>query len=807
MGRFLLVVMFSFAACQAVATVKMFSFDHVADLKKWTLRDNTALEHVNWPDGTPGPCGKLIFKKYVSGERWPGSFLTMNPPVSWLVFESLRFDVYAPEDADFYVHFRSEDVKTTADYPVKLTQGINSIVIPMADLAAKGLDLNAVAQLHLGKFEPSKDTVIYVGDMTLVKRDSGAIRAQVSGALAELKRIELEDAPPAARALFSAGLGDALAFAGKLAGKPTEDISSADINQLDEVVEQIKQKRQHALLTNSSVPGEVVPVWASSLEKIQRASQRFLNMPTREGWLDAAQGEGESVQLALYPRRDITDVTVSLGRAPTMPDGTAIPNAAFSVAPVGFVWCDPPKYKVSRSGYWPDPILSYAGAIFLEAGKWQAWWLDVNVPSGQKPGVYSGELLVVGGKLKPVNVPFKLKVRGFELKPGPPYPMTISVSSSSVLPCEGVLIQDELPATPEKTRRWRNAVYDMMLANRLKPDSLYNGSGTGPLSVEDVKYRIDHGAGSFNVLNMYLSAVPVVKWLDAFVPKYREAGVLGQAYLYGFDELHESKFPIMRETLRGVKAKYPDIPVLTTACDDSYGTTSGLNEWVDGWIPTTTKFEQDLELLRQVQKSGKRVWWYIACGPLKPYANFLIEYPAIDARLLMGAMFWKYRPDGFLYYSATGWADFRHLDAKGKPTIRKHHIDGAPLTDWHGHSYRNFSGDGLLLYPAKGGPIASTRLKNIRDGLDDYIYLRLLSEALKKAGNGEAAMPEEWRKAAAAELAIEPELVETLTVYTRNPETLFAKRSRIADLLEAYHKIPGNPKVDIPPYSVKTPLW
>jgi len=69
---------------------------------------------------------------------------------------------------------------------------------------------------------------------------------------------------------------------------------------------------------------------------------------------------------------------------------------------------------------------------------------------------------------------------------------------------------------------------------------------------------------------------------------------------------------------------------------------------VDIWVPLTPSY--DLPEAEALRREGKQMWWYICLVPVHPYANWFIEYPAIESRLLMGAMSHKYRVDGFLYY-------------------------------------------------------------------------------------------------------------------------------------------------------------
>jgi hypothetical protein len=86
-----------------------------------------------------------------------------------------------------------------------------------------------------------------------------------------------------------------------------------------------------------------------------------------------------------------------------------------------------------------------------------------------------------------------------------------------------------------------------------------------------------------------------------------------------------------------------------------------------------------------------------------------------------------------------------------------------------GDHWRNLYGDGQLLYPGVDGPIASIRLANIRDGLEDYEYLWLLAH---RSGMK------------AARQACEP-VTMSLETYTRFPEEVSAQREAIARRIEA----------------------
>ena len=111
-------------------------------------------------------------------------------------------------------------------------------------------------------------------------------------------------------------------------------------------------------------------------------------------------------------------------------------------------------------------------------------------------------------------------------------------------------------------------------------------------------------------------------------------------------------------------------------------------------------------------------------------------------------------------------------------------MTGAPLTDWSGSAYSNYNGDGVIIYPGNNGPMASLRLKMIREGVEDYWYWKLLSEALADSEN----MSDEWREAAAKELEVSPDAVVSMTEWNPSPDALKSQRARIAELLDIHAK-------------------
>ena len=82
------------------------------------------------------------------------------------------------------------------------------------------------------------------------------------------------------------------------------------------------------------------------------------------------------------------------------------------------------------------------------------------------------------------------------------------------------------------------------------------------------------------------------------------------------------------------------------------------------------------------------------------------------------------------------------------------------------------------------GPIPTQRIKMIRDGIEDWMYLDMLEKAVDNSSD----MSAEWYSTAIKEVAVEDELVTSLIEWTTDPALVKDKKARIADLLEEYYK-------------------
>ncbi|MHC4674465.1 MAG: carbohydrate-binding family 9-like protein [Planctomycetota bacterium] len=483
--------------------------------------------------------------------------------------------------------------------------------------------------------------------------------------------------------------------------------------------------------------------------------------------LSLAQNEHEALQVVIIPfHKDLQDVVVSV----TPPKGRFKANRLKTidteVSLVGHVEvADDTPYEVEYNGWWPDPLLNFQNKCNVQVGEHVAFWIDVSTQSDTLAGQYDGLINVVAAGCKPISIQLSVNVWNFELPNGTHLRNAFTYHESGVSSFYGNRWNEELAYL----------YYDLILDHRLNIDNLYRKDSP---NIEVLKYGAAHGMSAFNVGSVFRHNPngQEKKVLDQYVSKLKQADLFDSAYVYGYDEVKEDKFPEIHEVFNRIHEQFPGLKTMTTAVDHSFGKDTGLREAVDIWVPLTSWY--DLDNARQLRLEGRDMWWYICVVPVHPYANWFIEYPAIESRLLTGAMSYKYQTGGFLYYMINLWT------GNHKP------ITSGPYTNWDPGSFVSkkkgytANGDGSLLCPGRNGPLSTIRLENIRDGLEDYEYLYLLAELVQKIGNLPETVPiRSYLERANKLLNVSESVVYTLTEYTRDPHVLYEFRTKTAGLI------------------------
>jgi len=529
-----------------------------------------------------------------------------------------------------------------------------------------------------------------------------------------------------------------------------------------------------------------------------RQAQAFAGQPSAN--IAAARNEYESFQVIVTARGGNLE-RVDVGVSPlSREDGVRLPEDAVTVFREAYV---PVRHTVRRAseapGLVPDPLVPFVnpysgapiraprwggkgleGARFGAAGfeVWQdrnqALWVDVYVPQDTPAGVYTGAVRVHAPQVEAAEIPVHLTVWDFTLPDGPTH-------ENHFGGFERVAAYQGLDRNSEAYQVVEDRYIEMMAAHRLNPPL---PARLRPAPQEDGRVvfgaDLDRRMTAFverhHLSNIEIPRAPFSDLLGAdrerAIQFYRswyayleEKGWDAGAYLYMLDEPNDAgAYERVRQLGALVREGEPRIRRLVVeqpyVQDPAWGTLDGA---IDIWCPLFG-FVHEASVQR-VQAQGDSVWSYTALvqpapryhpeyervkGDNPPY--WQIDFPVTSYRIAP----WlnrRYGITGLLYWSTVYW---------GSP-------DRNP---WDDPGFRvRWNGDGFLFYPGSDagveGPIASMRLKNLRDGMEDYEYFVLLAQR----GGGETAG------------RIVQEAVPTWGSWEQDPYRLLELRRQLAEAI------------------------
>ncbi|NOR74491.1 MAG: DUF4091 domain-containing protein [Draconibacterium sp.] len=416
----------------------------------------------------------------------------------------------------------------------------------------------------------------------------------------------------------------------------------------------------------------------------------------------------------------------------------------------------------------------------------QPFWVDVSVPKDAAPGIYTGLFTVWAENADSVNIPVEIEVWDFALPDGPTLEnhfggfaraasfYGLKADSEEFYPIEDRFI--EMIAAHR---------IDPQLPKRLTPSVGKDGSVHFD---KELDKRIDAFVTKYHKRNIEVPRAPFRDMLGADRDKatafYRSwynyierKGWEDRAYLYMFDEpLRPENYESIRQLGAFVDEVEPNLRRLVV--EQPYprhpngGTLDGsLDIWVSlfGYI--------DEASIQRVLEAGDEVWLYTALVQSIPkfHPNYETypadDYPFLDvAENVERPPYWE-MDFPLLSYRIAPWLNYRY-GATGLlywSTCYWESKANIPRNPWDNPTHGDhWNGEGMLFYPGTDvgieGPIASVRLKNLRDGMEDYEYFVLL----KNLG-GEDIIEEIVKNA-----------VPTWGTWDQNSDRLLERRRKIA---------------------------
>ena len=496
--------------------------------------------------------------------------------------------------------------------------------------------------------------------------------------------------------------------------------------------------------------------------------------------ISAAGNECESFQVVVVPFIELQRVRVSASNLKNS-RGNTIPDSAVTINPVGYVEIkNAVYYPSSKTGFWPDILLD--NQEFDLQQKVQPYMLTVKVPFGQAPGTYSGTIKIEAENAVPQTVLYKVKVYNFSL---PKRGTLKTFFSTSYLP---------------SNKKIRKDFYDKYFSFRLSPTNMYariwKGSNPAPKVIpplEDISYCLENGMNFFsfgellnrgaeNIHSFDLEYInDSLKYIGNMRKKLIEIGAWKYAVINGFDEImhgdskkRENKLKEAVKICQAVKDNYPDAKIANVGrlMDIS-------NKLMNWWftIPMSREAFQHITV-----KGGNVGFYWVYENP-----SFMLDLPGIAPRICVW-MAYKEKVQAIAYYSTYrphALSDKRHIVGSGHCNEKCNPSCIPQGIDWNADEYnvestgrRGRNCCGVLFYPDPNGSgrlLGSIRLINLRDGIEDYEYFKILE---KKIGGKDKLKI----------LSIPDDIVMVKGNYTRDYEKLQNYRDEIANLIEKTHK-------------------
>lgn len=446
-----------------------------------------------------------------------------------------------------------------------------------------------------------------------------------------------------------------------------------------------------------------------------------------------------------------------------------IPPSHITLYREGYLLLTRPSGGKGQLGVWPDPLIPDKDEIAGEQrnafpfevprGQSRVIWVDLLVPQEARAGRYQGRVRVSGSNLS-TEVPFTLTVVEATL------PSTASLHSAFLIGANNVCrahtgdseCRGDYALMTELLARYQR----MALEHRVTLPNIFLTPNTTDWGRFDQAYApFMEGTAATRLPGARMTAAQFTgprtpERLASFTQHFRERGWLDRAYVYVADEPpHGASFEETLSRARQVRQAAPELPTMVTTHLEA-ARQHGLEGLLDILCPVVNFMDGTAPAFRGDQRPKydewlkgprRRLWFYQSCmsqgcgyGTNAPenqgdtgWPSYMVDRSAAKNRAMQWVAFLQ-RVHGELYFE----------------TALKLPEAWSSIFDFNGN------GDGTLFYPgtpaAVGGsspvPVASIRLKQIRQGMQDYEWLRLVSEAGDPALAQQVArslIPTAWR--------------------------------------------------------------
>jgi len=507
--------------------------------------------------------------------------------------------------------------------------------------------------------------------------------------------------------------------------------------------------------------------------------------------VEAARDEYEGFQVAILTSEPLAQVDMKLDDF-AGPAGAKIPSTSADFYLERYVHIDkasicdfPLSDKCSEhpeydriAGDYPEQLVPFAdpysaahapvaAPFSIAAGKFAVVWVDLHVPKDAIAGDYHANLTVSAAGKALGTVPVTLHVWDFAIPAKRSIATAFGFYSHALDKYHGGAKGPDAAAYATFLRNYEwevhrhrldftdynpglsfkfdkegplqpvdYAAYDAYLAPRIDGSYYPDGAGINRFNVG--MFEPGHGNMGLTDEQFSIASAELAKHL-------KEKGWLEHAYLYSADE---PWMPSHAGSAEAIKQSVKLLNKNTNLWNGHVLVTGPWNPLIDGdvdiWCPVTSMYGDGIwpdgawlghEKYVEEFKKGHELWFYVCNADFPAEMGYDSDSPlGFEPRLLKWGA-WSEGATGFLYWAMTYWQDpnswdvLRNVDEFGEVFAR--HGDGILM--YPGNHDGKGGGIGSPKDVAIDGPVVSIRMKQVRDGLEDWEMLRLV-----QAQGGEA---------------------------------------------------------------------
>ncbi len=503
-----------------------------------------------------------------------------------------------------------------------------------------------------------------------------------------------------------------------------------------------------------------------------------------------------SAQCVVKARQRLEDLTVSISPLKRTKGDGALPADAVAWNFVGSIAIaeNSPNHRKSElirpaPARFPD-YLSDATRITVEPGRYQAVYLTIRIPEDALPGDYEGAVvfrsdqgngtLPLALSIAPLTLPDErhlMVTEWFSTGRFRQFHGVESSDSDAFYQMLGVYARNmadhrqnvfRVPLDLISTRRDADGKLQFDFAGFDKWAQVF--WSTGRMDLLETGFVARFRAGGWSSQEIVLRDFRVHdeptgktatmsgrEFLPQFLPALeqhlRERGWLEKTVFHIADEPSNHNIMSWREASDFVHRHGPHLKRMDAI------ETPHCRERLEIWVPKLDHYATWQDTFGEARKDGCEMWFYtVGIFQSGLYPNKTVDVPLIQSRVLHWFNY-RFGLTGYLHWGFNSWTE-DPFEAPGQ-----HRGDG-----WH-------------VYPKKGGLLDSLRWEQMRNGIQDYEYLWLLEDKIRRLRNDMSPRVASLIDPARRGIEIASNVVRTTADYSNDPDVLCAARRQIVQEL------------------------